>query len=106
MKKSLLALAAAGTALALSNCASFTPATAQADYNGDGAVSNAEYQQYNAQRNIEDRGVYSETVKRENAVRTIQDVDRGIQGFQNLGATLGINELSGGRRRGGYYSNY
>jgi hypothetical protein len=43
----------------LSSCA--TPYTAQqlADYDGDGAVSDAEYKQYMKQRNIEDRAVYS-----------------------------------------------
>ncbi|MGD1979419.1 MAG: hypothetical protein PVJ98_08505 [Akkermansiaceae bacterium] len=69
MKKLILAL----PVVALSSCASFTTAQQQADYNGDGFVSAAENAQFQRQKNVEDRAVYSESVKRRNVVNTVGD---------------------------------
>lgn len=57
----------------LVSCASFQNHSV-ADYNGDGLISAAEESQYNRQRNIEDRNVYSESVKRRNVTNTARDV--------------------------------
>jgi len=69
MKKLILVL----PVVALSSCASFTTAQQQADYNGDGFVSAAENAQFQRQKNVEDRAVYSESVKRRNVVNTVGD---------------------------------
>ena len=69
MKSLLLIIPAA----ALISCAS-TQTAAVADYNGDGLVSNAEYVQYQKQKDIEDRNVYTESVKRRNVTNTARDV--------------------------------
>ena len=69
MKTPLLIL----PAVALVGCAS-TQTAAVADYNGDGLISDAEYVQYQKQRDIEDRNVYSESVKRRNVTNTARDV--------------------------------
>ena len=66
--------------VALSSCSSFSNAQQQADYNGDGLISPAENAQFQRQRNVEDRGVYSESVKRRNVVNTVGDARR----LQNL----------------------
>ncbi len=58
---------------ALSSCASVSSAQQHADYNRDGFVSQAESAQYNRQKNVEDRAVYSESVKRRNVTNTVRD---------------------------------
>lgn len=69
MKKLLLVIPVIG----FSSCASFTTAQQAADYNRDGFVSQAESAQFNRQKNVEDRAVYSESVKRRNVVNTVGD---------------------------------
>ena len=64
-------------AMALVSCASMQTATV-ADYNGDGAISNAEYVQFQKQKDIEDRNVYSESVKRRNVTNTARDATEGL----------------------------
>jgi len=59
--------------VALSSCASFSTAQQQADYNRDGFVSSAENAQFQRQKNVEDRAVYSEGVKRRNVTNTVRD---------------------------------
>ncbi|YCM45584.1 hypothetical protein V2O64_06080 [Verrucomicrobiaceae bacterium 227] len=59
--------------LGLASCASFSTAQQQADYNGDGFVSQAENAQFQRQKNVEDRAVYSESVKRRNVTNTVRD---------------------------------
>ncbi|NJM38084.1 MAG: hypothetical protein HC845_09640 [Akkermansiaceae bacterium] len=61
----------------LASCASLQNASV-ADYNGDGAVSNAEYVQYQKQADIQDRNVYTESNKRRNAVNTLGDAADGL----------------------------
>ena len=79
MKKLVILL----TAAVLSNCASLETAQV-ADYNRDGLVSDAEYKQYMKQKNIEDRNVYSEGVKRRNAVNTVGDVRDTVWGARSI----------------------
>lgn len=59
--------------LGLASCASFSTAQQQADYNRDGFVSSAENAQFQRQKNVEDRAVYSESVKRRNVTNTVGD---------------------------------
>ncbi len=98
MKKNLLILPAIA-ALSLSSCASMQSANQVADYNGDGVISNAEYAQFQKQKNIEDRNVYSESVKRTNAVNTVRDV-RDATGAAS--STVNIFRNFGGYYGGGY----
>ncbi len=63
--------------LGLASCASVQNAGV-ADYNGDGAISNAEYTQYQKQADIQDRNVYTESNKRRNAVNTVGDTADGL----------------------------
>lgn len=63
---------------ALSSCASVSSAQQHADYNGDGAISQAESAQFNRQKNVEDRAVYSESTKRRNATNTIRDTSDAL----------------------------
>ncbi len=58
---------------ALTSCASMSTAQNQADYNGDGFISQAENAQFQRQKNVEDRAVYSESVKRRNVTNTVRD---------------------------------
>ena len=78
-------------ALALASCASTMTAQQSADYDGDGYISDAEHKQFNKQKNVEDRAVYTESVKRRNVANTVRDANdivwgtrsliRGIEGF-------------------------
>ncbi|MDP0490607.1 MAG: hypothetical protein Q7Q71_06120 [Verrucomicrobiota bacterium JB023] len=79
----LLALACLFT---LANCAS-TQTAAVADYNGDGLISDAETKQYYKQQNVQRENVYTESVKRRNAVNTTRDVREG------LGNVLGARNI-------------
>ena len=83
MKALLLAI----PTIALASCASMQTYEV-ADYNRDGLVSNAEYQQYNKQKDIEDRNVYSESVKRRNAVNTTRDVRDSLWNARAIMNTL------------------
>lgn len=74
----LQGIAVAAAAASLSSCASLQSATDVSDYNGDGVVSNAEYAQFQKRKNVEDRNVYSESVKRKNATNTVRDVRDGL----------------------------
>lgn len=49
-----------------------------ADYNGDGVISDAEARQYQKQASVQERNVFTESVKRRNAVNTTRDVRQGI----------------------------
>ncbi len=79
MKKPLLIL----PALLLANCASLQTASV-ADFNGDGAISAAENQQYNTQQSVQRENVYTESVKRRNAVNTTGDALEGVRNVRNL----------------------
>lgn len=79
--KALLLLSAAAL---ISSCASTYNAQQLADYNGDGFVSDAEYKQYQKQKNIEDRAVYSESVKRRNVTNTVRDANQAVWGARSL----------------------
>lgn len=59
--------------LALASCASVTTAQQQADYDRDGFVSAAENAQFQRQKNVEDRAVFSEAAKRRNVTDTARD---------------------------------
>ncbi len=98
MKKQFLILPVIA-ALGLSSCASMQSANQVADYNGDGVISNAEYAQFQKQKNIEDRNVYSESVKRTNAVNTVRDV-RDAAGAAS--STVNIFRNFGGYYGGGW----
>ena len=67
----------------LSSCAS-TQNYGVADFNRDGVISNAEYLQYQKQKDIEDRNVYSESVKRRNATNTVRDARDAVGGVRDL----------------------
>lgn len=71
MKASLLLVA---LSCLFVNCASFQNANQLADYNRDGFISDAENKQFMKQKNVEDRAVYSESVKRRNVTNTVRDV--------------------------------
>lgn len=86
-------------ALGLCSCASMQSAHQVADYNGDGVISDAEYKQFQKQKNIEDRNVYSESVKRTNAVNTVRDV-RDAAGAAS--STVNIFRNFGGYYGGGW----
>lgn len=60
------------TCLCVIQCASMQNASV-ADYNRDGVISDAEYRQYNKQKNIERQNVYTERAKRDNAVDVVRD---------------------------------
>jgi len=49
-----------------------------ADYNGDGAVSDAEYKQFQKQAAVQERNTYTESVKRRGAVNTVHDANEVI----------------------------
>lgn len=81
MKPSLLLAALATTFLA--SCASFDTG-AQADYNGDGVISDAEYKQYGKQHGVVRTGIDTERARRENVRDTVWDarsIVDGIRGF-------------------------
>ncbi|MGB5832856.1 MAG: hypothetical protein WBG92_12805 [Thiohalocapsa sp.] len=59
----------------VSGCASTMSAQQASDYNGDGVVSDAEYKQFNKQASVQERNVYTESVKRRGAVNTVRDVN-------------------------------
>lgn len=63
--------------VALASCASVQNASV-ADYNGDGVISDAEARQYQKQASVQERNVFTESVKRRNAVNTTRDVRQGI----------------------------
>jgi hypothetical protein len=65
-------------AFALSGCAATMNAQQTSDYDGDGAVSDAEYKQFNKQAAVQERNVYTESVKRRGAVNTVHDVNEVI----------------------------
>jgi len=66
------------------NRASFSNAQQQADYNNDGFVSAAESQQFHRQKNVEDRAVYSESVKRRNVTNTARDARDGLGAVKDI----------------------
>lgn len=88
MKELLLVLIVPLTLL--TSCA--TPYTARqlADYDRDGAISDAEYKQYMKQRNIEDRAVYTESNKRRNVANTVRDANHTVWGARSLWRGLGF----------------
>jgi outer membrane biogenesis lipoprotein LolB len=62
----------------LTGCAATMSAQQASDYNGDGVVSDAEFKQFNKQSAVQERNVYTESVKREGAVGTVRDVNEAI----------------------------
>lgn len=62
----------------LAGCASTMSAQQAADYNGDGVVSDAEFKQFNKQASVQERNVYTESVKRRGAVNTVHDVNESV----------------------------
>jgi uncharacterized protein YceK len=62
----------------IGGCASTMSARQAADYNGDGAISDAEYKQFNKQAAVQERNVYTESVKRRGAVNTVHDVNESV----------------------------
>ncbi len=65
-------------AVLFSGCASTMSAQQAADYNGDGVISDAELKQYNKQAAVQERNVYTESVKRRGAVNTVRDINETI----------------------------
>lgn len=74
----------------LTGCTTPYNARQLSDYDGDGYVSDAEYKQYMKQRNVEDRAVYSESVKRRNVANTVTDANRTVWGARGLWRGLGL----------------
>ncbi len=62
----------------LTGCAATMSAQQTSDYNGDGVVSDAEFKQYNKQAAVQERNVYTESVKRRGAVNTVRDVNETV----------------------------
>jgi len=62
----------------LAGCAATMSAQQAADYNGDGVVSDAEFKQFNKQASVQERNVYTESVKRRGAVNTVHDVNESV----------------------------
>jgi hypothetical protein len=62
----------------VAGCASTMTAQQSADYNGDGVVSDAELKQFNKQAAVQERNVYTESVKRRGAVNTVRDVNETV----------------------------
>jgi ribosomal protein S5 len=83
MKKLLLTL----PILALASCASMQNASVS-DYDGDGVISDAESRQYHKQAGVQERNVYTESVKRRNAVNTTGDALEGVQNISRLRNTF------------------
>jgi len=65
-------------ALLLTGCAATMSAQQASDYNGDGVVSDAEFKQFNKQAAVQERNVYTESVKRRGAVNTVRDVNETV----------------------------
>jgi hypothetical protein len=65
-------------ALALTGCAATMNAQQASDYDGDGVVSDAEYKQFHKQADVQERNVYTESVKRRGAVNTVHDVNETV----------------------------
>ena len=63
---------------ALGGCAATMSPQQVADYDGDGAISDAEYKQYNKQAAVQERTTYTESVKRRGAVNTVNDVNEVV----------------------------
>ena len=74
-------------ALAFVSCAS-TQNASVANYNGDGVISNAESAQYHKQAGIQERNVYTESVKRRNAVNTTRDVRDTLWNARSIQNTI------------------
>lgn len=74
-------------ALAFASCASMQNASV-ADYNGDGLVSDAEAKQYHKQAGVQERNVYTESVKRRNAVNTSRDVRDTLWNARSIQNTI------------------
>lgn len=81
MKKLLLLVIPVAS---LSSCSSFSNAQQLADYDRDGVVSAAENAQFQRQKNVEDRAVYSESTKRRNVTNTVRDAADTVQGARRL----------------------
>ena len=73
-----LLFASISAAVLASGCASTMSAQQVADYNGDGVISDAEFKQYNKQASVQERNVYTESVKRRGAVNTVSDVNQTV----------------------------
>ena len=74
----------APVAALLVSCSSTQNAQQVADYDGDGFISDAEYKQFQKQKNVEDRNVYSESVKRRNVSNTVGDINRSVWGARSI----------------------
>lgn len=74
----------------LVNCASTQSAGSIAARRNADPVSDAEYKQAMKQQDIEQREVYLERQKRDNAVDTIWDVNSSISGVKSIGRNLGL----------------
>ncbi|ESQ16256.1 MAG TPA: hypothetical protein DDY14_00595 [Chromatiaceae bacterium] len=55
-----------------------------ADYNGDGVISDAEFKQFNKQASVQERNVYTESVKRRGAVNTVRDVNETVWSARSI----------------------
>ncbi len=87
LTKTMKALLLVIPALAFASCAS-TQNASVADYNGDGVISNAEAAQYHKQAGVQERNVYTESVKRRNAVNTTRDVRDGLWNINSIKNTI------------------
>jgi hypothetical protein len=75
-------------AVALTGCAASMSSQQAADYNGDGLISDAELKQFNKQAAVQERNVYTESVKRRGAVNTVRDVNETVWSARSILAAI------------------
>ncbi|MFT3991568.1 MAG: hypothetical protein QM680_09160 [Luteolibacter sp.] len=73
--------------LNLTSCASQTPESA--DYNGDGVISNVEYDQFSKRKTVEAVNMQNENNQMRNFSDNLQSVQSSMQSIQSIGNMLG-----------------
>ena len=87
MKTRYLKLTSITATLLISSCASQTPQSA--DYNGDGNITNSEYDQFMKRKSSESINMQNERAQISGFSNTILDVQNSMTGMQNISSMLG-----------------
>lgn len=87
MKTRYLQLTSLTATLFISSCASQTPQSA--DYNGDGNITNSEYDQFMKRKSSEAINMQNERAQISGFSNTILDVQNSMTGMQNISSMLG-----------------